>query len=115
MTDLKHIVVPIALFGAIAMCIMALLNFILKMRIISSGDKDEFYIKILSNTIEKYKSGALKWGLLLLFGGMGLVLNSFIPGCKNFDSPLPFGIESVFLAIGFLVYYVLTDLKNKTD
>ncbi len=106
MDYLIHTLVPIALFGATVIIVIAILNFILKMRLISSGNKDEYYIKLLTGSFE-YKSSALKWGLILLFGGIGLVVIEFIPGGKVYGSPLPFGIEAIFLSIGLLVYYLI--------
>jgi hypothetical protein len=111
MENLDHVLVPLALFGAVVIVIIAILNFILKMRILNSGVKDEYYIRLLANSFE-YKSSTLKWGLLLLFGGLGLVVNEFIP-TDSFDSPLAYGIEAIFLAGGFLLYYIFARKEKK--
>jgi len=47
----------------------------------------------------------LKWGLVILFGGLGLVLLEFIP--HNVNSPFPYGFVTTFIAVGFLIYYFL--------
>ena len=55
------------------------------------------------NETDQYSS--LKWGLLALSGGIGLILMDYM--AIDFDSPLPFGILSVSMSVGFLVYYFL--------
>ena len=47
----------------------------------------------------------LKWGLILLFFGLGLIVVAFVP--YSYDSSLPYGIVAVSTAIGFLIYYAL--------
>jgi len=49
----------------------------------------------------------LKWGLILLFAGIGLILLEYIP--YEYNSPLPYGIEGTFIALGFLVYYFVVN------
>ena len=112
MQNIDNIISTIVVFAAFTIVIIAILNFILKMRIINLGYKDEAYIKLLSKAIE-YKESALKWAILLFFGGFGLILLNFIPNAKNYDSPLPYGIEAVFLAAGFLTYYFVARKENK--
>ncbi len=46
---------------------------------------------------------ALKWGLILLCGGIALILLEYLPYER--DSPLPFGVFIVFVAAGFLIYF----------
>ncbi|ACT96662.1 hypothetical protein [Dyadobacter fermentans] len=49
----------------------------------------------------------MKWGILSLFGGMGLVVIEFLP-YKISESTLPDGVEAIFLAVGFLVYHYIS-------
>ncbi|MBS7565966.1 hypothetical protein KHS38_16280 [Mucilaginibacter sp. Bleaf8] len=109
MIDLQHTLVPLAFFAGVVIIVIAILNFILKLRVLNTGVKDEIYIRLLTNSFESKanKSEALKWGLLLLFGGIGLVINQFIPGASYLDSPLPYGIEAIFISFGFLLYHYL--------
>lgn len=112
--DIQNTIVPLALFGGIVVIVIAILNFILKLRVLNSDIRDEVYIRLLTNSFEKKtsKTDALKWGLLLFFGGIGLVVNQFIPGANYMDSPLPYGIEAIFLSLGFLLYYYIE--RNKS-
>lgn len=112
MQNIENILVSTAVFAAITIVIIALLNFILRMRILKSGHKDENYIRLLYRSLE-YKLNELKWGILLLFGGLALVVIEFLPDSVTFESPLPYGIATIFLAAGFLTYYLIVKKQNK--
>lgn len=94
---------PIVLAVMICVLVIALYNYRLKKRIIDSGPIDEYALKLL-NSLAGTGSEGLKWGFILLFGGTGLVIIEFIPFHAN-SSPLPYGIEAIFLSLGFLCYY----------
>lgn len=94
---------PIVLAIMISVLVIALYNYRLKKRIIDSGPIDEYALKFL-NSLSSRGSEGLKWGFILLFGGIGLVILEFIPFKAN-ASPLPYGVEAIFLALGFLSYY----------
>jgi NADH:ubiquinone oxidoreductase subunit 5 (subunit L)/multisubunit Na+/H+ antiporter MnhA subunit len=112
----------IAILGltlAVVIVIIAILNHRIKMRMIKDGHIDENSIKILSQENSGFKLDTLKWGIILLFGGIGLIVLDYIPHSYDLDShynyhdsPLPFGIEIVSLALGFLVYYFIA--RNMT-
>lgn len=53
---------------------------------------------------------SLKWGLIILFAGIGLILINMVDFYR--DSPLPFGIMAVSIALGFLTYFFV--VKNKS-
>jgi hypothetical protein len=104
---------------AIVVIINAILNHRIKMRMIKDGHVDENSIKILSQENNGFKLDTLKWGIILLFGGIGLIILEFIPYGYDYryshGSPLPFGIETVSLALGFLVYYFIARNINKNQ
>jgi hypothetical protein len=114
MQNIDNIISTIVVFAAFAIVIIAILNFILRMRILQLGYKDETYIKLLSKSIE-YKESALKWAILLFFGGLGLIVINYLSGPAGYESPLPYGIEAVFLAAGFMVYYLVARKDNKNS
>jgi hypothetical protein len=99
----------IAVFGITATVIMAFLNYRLKKRIIDAGPVDDNIIKLIP-AFPRMNTEMLKWGIILLFAGLGLIVLEFVPYSIE-TSPLPFGIETVFIAIGFLVYFYM--VKNK--
>jgi hypothetical protein len=97
---------------ALTILIIALLNHRIKIRMIRSGFVDENAVKALNKLNYDLKIDTLKWGLILLFGGAGLIVLDYIH--LQPDSTMPYGIETLFLAAGFLAYYLIT-IKNKAQ
>jgi uncharacterized membrane protein YwaF len=112
MVQLEGILISIALFISITITVIAILNFILKNRLIGSGQTDPELLKLLSQSFN-HNVAVLKWGFILLFGGIGLVVINFIPDARTLESPLPYGIEMIFLATGFLCYYLIVKDSKK--
>jgi len=108
MKQLAPFIVMIALLIIIAVIIIALLKYRLKMRMIESSHIDDRLFDSITGSDAKLD--ALKWGLILFFGGFGLIVIEFLP-FDSTESSLPYGVEIVFLAAGFLSYYLL--LLNK--
>jgi hypothetical protein len=100
----------ISAFSAVAFVIDRLLSYRLKSRVVKSGSMDIGTIKLLIQINGNSKLQALKWSLLLLFTGLGLFIIQFIP--YGLNSPLPYGIEAVAIAIGFFIYYLLIFKRN---
>jgi len=103
-SNLSVAIMFLSITTAITVIVIALSNHRLKMRMVKLGHLDENAIKVLTKTPDEFKLNALKWGLILLFGGLGLVVLEFIPYSFH-DSPLPSGVEAIFLSLGFLAYY----------
>jgi len=114
MEQLMPFIIIIIFFVLIAIFILALYNYRLKKRIIDAGPLDETSLKFLA-LLSGARNEAMKWGLLLLSAGIGFVVMEFIPYSAD-DSPVPYGIEMIFIAIGFLLYYFfLKKQKNNTS
>ncbi|MGZ3944046.1 MAG: hypothetical protein ACXVJB_03845 [Mucilaginibacter sp.] len=94
----------------IAVVIISWYNYRLKKRIIDSGPIDNDAINFLKKLID---SGAeqLKWGCVLFMSGLGLVVTHYLS--YDEDSILPYGVEIMFIAAGFLIYYFFITLKQK--
>ncbi len=92
-----------------AVVIISWYNYRLKKRIIDSGPIDKEAIGFLQKLTD---SGAeqLKWGCVLFMAGLGLVINHYLSYYE--DSVLPYGIELMFIAAGFLVYYFIVTRKQ---
>lgn len=106
---LGSFIMIISVFAIIAAVITAFLNYRLKKRILDAGPVDENILKLIP-AFPRMNTEMLKWGVILLFAGLGLIVLEFIP--YNVEhSPLPYGVETVFIAIGFLVYFYM--VKNK--
>ena len=92
----------------------------LKRKIIASGNFEK--AGILSSPVEsseevnKYPS--LKWGLVALMAGLGLIIIEVIRYAQGestdfYQNPLPFGVELVFIALGFLIYFFIMNNRKK--
>lgn len=97
------------IFFTIAYIIETILKYRLRSRIVSAGLTDEKLIKGLFSSKVDNKYSSLKWGLILLFAGIGLIVLEFIQ--YDYDSPLPYGIEGAFIALGFLIYFFIVNGK----
>lgn len=106
MIGLAPFLVAITFFICIAVVIISISNNRLKKKMIELGHVDENAIKLLGQSL-KYKFNSLKWGLILFFGGLGLVIISLLPNHLQYDSALPFGVEIIMISLGFLAYYFL--------
>jgi len=103
------ILMPISIIGSFGLTIYfftkVLTDYILKKRMIDKGyvNEDTQAIFKKSTAVDPYSP--LKWGLLALSGGIGLILIDYLG--VDLESTLPMGILSVSLSLGFLVYYFL--------
>ncbi|MCX2492875.1 hypothetical protein OQX63_05290 [Pedobacter sp. PF22-3] len=111
MKQLMPFIIVILFFVVIAVFILALYNYRLKKRIIESGPLDETGLKFLQQ-LSGFGTEAMKWAIILMTTGLGLVVMQFIPYSAE-DSPLPYGIEMMFIASGFFLYYLF--IRNKQD
>jgi len=99
------------IFIIVMVIIISLFNFILRKRIIGKGPVDNNALQFMDK-LSGFGSETLKWGLILFFGGMGLVVLEFVPYHAD-ESTLPYGLEIMFLAAGFLVYFLIMRKEQK--
>lgn len=97
------IVLGVVLFG-IAKIIKTFTDYYLRKKLVELGQVDEKVSNVLDNKQDSYYA-SLKWGMIVFFGGLGLILLEFIS--YDVDSPFPYGVEAVFIATGFLLYYFI--------
>lgn len=113
----------LSVIGIISLGIVTIIKTItdykLKRRLIEKAEVNEGFstaleesMKSISPRVEQNRYPTLKWGLVFLSVGAGLITLHFMD--YNMNSTLPFGIISASAALGFLVYYfvVKQDLKK---
>lgn len=109
---MEDIIVPIGVMGIIffgtVSIIRAFTDYQLRRKLIQLGHVDRQAVSILQKPQDNRLS-ALKWGLIIFFGGIGLIIISLFN--VDGDSPLSFGIEAVCIAIGFLLYYMISQRR----
>ncbi len=108
MKHLAPFIVMIAILIAISVVIIVLTNYDVKKKILNRENIDDRMFHILNN-LTGFGSEMLKWGFILFFGGIGLIILEFVP--YNENSPLPYGVMTVFVSLGFFSYYFL--MKNQ--
>ena len=101
--------VAVFLVAAIFVITIAWYNYRLKKRIIDSGPLNAEAMGFVKN-LAGSGTDSLKWGCIVFAGGLGLVVINYIP--YDFGSSLPYGLEAMFIAAGFLVYYVLMNKRQ---
>lgn len=80
-------------------------DYILKKKMIDKGYVNEDTQALFKERTAENKFASLKWGLIILFAGLALVLMEFIPTSP--ESPLPYGLFAVSVSLGFLIYYFI--------
>ena len=98
----------ILIIGMISMTIVQLLNHNLKKRILDAGPLDENAIKLMEQLSAVQ---VLKWAIVFFMGGLGLITIEILPFNAS-ESLIPYGVEAVFLAIGFFIYYLILNSKK---
>ncbi len=106
---LRDVLMPLAILGSIGGSIIlftrTISDYILKKKMIEKGYVNEDTQAIFKRNTDENRFSSLKWGLIILFAGLSLVLMDFI----DYDtrSPLPYGLFAVFVSLGFLIYYFI--------
>lgn len=98
----------ILIVSMISTTIVQMLNYNLKKRIIDAGPLDENTTKLMEQLSAVQ---VLKWAIVLFMGGLGLITIEILPFSAT-ESLIPYGIEAIFLAIGFLVYFFILNSKK---
>jgi hypothetical protein len=113
--SLRDVLMPIAILGSIGTAIIlftrTISDYILKKKMIEKGYVNEDTQAIFKRNTEENRYTSLKWGLILLFAGLSLVIMEFIQYDNR--SPLPYGLFTVFVSLGFLIYYFMVKKELK--
>lgn len=112
MDILVPIIAILMSMGTVMLAIVVISNFLLKKRLIQSGQLDKESQKLISSNFLSFKFDTLKWGLVLLFAGIGLVIIDFLPYEKIRNFHLPMGIELISVSLGFIIYFLYTKDKQ---
>ena len=86
-----------------------------RMRLIEKGVTPEEARKYFNIAPIKYRNNfsALKFGIILLFLGLGIFLANILSEIYNFGDGVLFGLVILFIGAGFLVYYAIVSRATK--
>ena len=100
---------PLAILGTIGTAVTVftktLTDYILKKKMIDKGFVNNDAQSIFKQHTQESKFSSLKWGLIIFFAGISLVIMEYIPTSP--ESPLPYGLFAIAVSLGFLIYYFL--------
>ena len=106
---LRDVLMPLTVLGTIGTAIVlftrTISDYILKKKMIEKGYVNEDTQAIFKRNTDENKYSSLKWGLIILFAGLSLIIMEFID--YESESPLPYGLFAVFVSLGFLIYYFM--------
>ncbi len=115
--ELNEVLMPISIIGSFALGIYfftkVMTDYILKKKMIDKGfvndETQAIFKEHTENISSKYAS--LKWGMIIFFGGLALIIMEYIP--VRPDSPMPYGLLAVSVSLGFLIYYFIVQKESK--
>lgn len=84
--------------------IKGITNYRLRRKMIESGLVNEEAMELLKEGAKDSYYSSLKWGLILFFSGIGLVIINFMD--LYYDSTAAYGIVITAASLGFLVYFM---------
>ena len=112
---LRDVLMPVGILGTLGASVVlftrTISDYILKKKMIEKGYVNEDTQAIFKKNTEENKYASLKWGLIILFAGLSLIIMEFIQ--YDNESPLPYGLFAVFVSLGFLIYYFMVKKELK--
>lgn len=106
---LKDVLLPLTIIGSFGAAIYfftkVMTDYVLKKRMIEKGFVNDDTQAIFKQHTSDNRYSSLKWGLIIFFASLSLILMEFIPARP--ESPLPYGLFALFVSLGFLIYYFI--------
>ena len=100
---------PITILGTLAagvyVFVKTMTDYILKKKMIEKGFVNDDTQAIFKQHTTENKYASLKWGLIMLLAGVSLIVMEYID--VQPESPLPYGLMTVAVSLGFLTYYFI--------
>lgn len=86
-----------------------------RMRLIEKGLSVEEIKKYFQNVYYKGRNpyAALKWGILLVFIGLGFVLAEILEETTDMSDSITPALLLLFAGLGFLIYYLIVSKKKQ--
>ena len=108
--ELKDVLMPLSVIGTLGASVYffakVMTDYILKKKMIDKGFvNDDTQAIFKSHSVSEGKFPSLKWGLLTFFAGLSLIIMEYVPVSP--ESPLPYGLFTVAVSLGFLIYYFI--------
>ena len=116
MDSIFHVLMPVSILGSLGVSLYyftkTVTDYILRKKMIEKGYMTEESQAIFKSYKEQdNRFASLKWGLIVLCGGIGLIIIDSLNVTP--ESPLPYGVFAVSLSVGFLAYYFIVRKEVK--
>lgn len=106
---LRDVLMPLTIIGSFGTAIYfftkIMTDYVLKKRMIEKGFVNDDTQAIFKQHTADNRFSSLKWGLIVFFAGLSLIIMEYIPVSP--ESPLPYGLFALSVSLGFLIYYFL--------
>ncbi len=113
--ELRDVLMPIAIMGSFGAGVYfftkVMTDYLLKKKMVDKGFVNDETQAIFKQHKADNKASSLKWGLIIFFAGMALIIMEYLPSGP--ESPLPYGLFAVSVSLGFLSYYFLIKKDSK--
>jgi len=104
--DLQHTLVPIALFVCVTYAFKAVLDAIMRYRLLHEPGTEELLRALLAGEAEERRIASLRWGILLIALALGfVVIQAF--GWTDV-TPGAIGVLAGSFGLGHLTFYAIT-------
>jgi hypothetical protein len=114
--NLQQLLMPLFVLGSLGTAIYfvtkVLTDYILKKKMIDKGFvNDDTQAIFKQHDLNESKYPSLKWGLIAFFAGLSLIIMEYIPVTP--ESPLPYGLFTISVSLGFLIYFFIVKKESK--
>ena len=88
-----------------------------RMRLIEKGVTPEDARKYFGKAVYRNRNlnSSLKWGIILLFLGLGIFISNILSEVYFFSDGISAGLIILFIGLGFLLYYMIASKQIKTN
>jgi len=109
-----EVIVPIFLFCALAVpWIVHLVNrHRERMAILEKGISSEEIKAIYAKDLRRDPLVSLKWGLLLILGGLAVLVGRFLHDRYFVEEEIMLGLVPLFVGVGLLIFYAIASKKT---
>jgi hypothetical protein len=107
--NLRDVLLPMTILGSFGASLYfftkIITDYILKKKMVEKGFVNDDAQGIFKQYTKVNKYTSLKWGLIIFFAGLSLIIMEFVEFRST--SPFPYGLFAVSVSFGFLIYYFM--------
>ena len=104
---LRDVLMPLTILGSLSagfyFFTKVMTDYLLKKKMVDKGFVNDDTQAIFKQHTTENKFTSLKWGLIIFFAGLALIIMEYVP--VGPESPLPYGLFALSVSLGFLIYY----------